>query len=133
MRRLLSLTLGLTIAWCTWATPAAADELRLFPPEVLLQGPAARQRLIALDEQAGRVVGDRTRKARFTTANPKVATVDAHGVVQPHGDGETEVQASDGQHTATVKVRVQKMQEPFTWSYRNHVTPVLTRLGCNSG
>src|SRR5439155_672284 len=34
---------------------------------------------------------------------------------------------------ATIKVRVEATKETFTWSYRNHVTPVFTRLGCNSG
>src|SRR6202022_1773825 len=34
---------------------------------------------------------------------------------------------------ATAKVKVIGTKAPITWSFRNHVIPVLTRLGCNSG
>src|ERR671936_788178 len=34
---------------------------------------------------------------------------------------------------APAAVRVRKVKEPFTWSFRNHVIPVLTKVGCNSG
>src|SRR5205807_8259370 len=34
---------------------------------------------------------------------------------------------------AAVKVTVRKVKEPFAWSFRNHVIPLLTRAGCNSG
>src|SRR5262249_32327673 len=33
----------------------------------------------------------------------------------------------------TAKVTVRKVKDRFTWSYRTHVTPLLTRAGCNSG
>ena len=35
--------------------------------------------------------------------------------------------------TATVTVRVKNAQAPFTWSFRNHVIPVMTKMGCNQG
>src|SRR5213079_2844746 len=28
---------------------------------------------------------------------------------------------------------VTRTKEPFAWGYRNHVIPVLTKIGCNSG
>ena len=30
-------------------------------------------------------------------------------------------------------MRVKDAHAPFTWSFRNHVIPVLTKMGCNSG
>ena len=34
---------------------------------------------------------------------------------------------------ATVSVRVKDSHAPFTWSFRNHVIPVMTKMGCNQG
>src|SRR5262249_41173397 len=69
------------------------------------------------------------------SSNPAVATVDAAGIVRAVGDGEAVITATQGARpkTATARVRVEKTKEPFTWSFRNHVIPVLTRIGCNSG
>ncbi|MBK5292973.1 MAG: DUF1553 domain-containing protein, partial [Acidobacteriia bacterium] len=35
--------------------------------------------------------------------------------------------------SASAKVRVAGFQAPFEWSFRNHVIPVLTKMGCNQG
>src|SRR5262249_40133655 len=35
--------------------------------------------------------------------------------------------------SATATVRVKGAKSPFTWSFRNDVIPVLTKMGCNSG
>ena len=34
---------------------------------------------------------------------------------------------------ATAKVKVVRSKEPIDWSFRNHVIPMMTRVGCNSG
>src|SRR6185312_1221312 len=74
-----------------------------------------------------------TPQARFTSSHPAVATVDASGVVRAVGDGEATITAVVEGKQATVKVTARKTKEPFTWSFRNHVIPLLTRAGCNSG
>ncbi len=112
---------------------AVAEELNIRPSDVTLSGPQASQRLLVLAEEKGQVVGERTQKAKFTSAHPAVASVDASGIVHAVGDGETTITATvDGKQT-TVKVTVRKTREPFTWSFRNHVIPMFTRAGCNSG
>jgi hypothetical protein len=115
------------------AGSAAAGELRLQPGDITLTGPHASQRLLVLEEEGGRVVGDRTVLAVFTSSNPDVAAVDLEGTVRAAGDGAATVTARYGGREAAVKVTVRKTREPFTWSFRNHVIPVLTRVGCNAG
>ena len=66
------------------------------------------------------------------SSRPDVATV-AIGVVRPVGDGEAVITAKVGGQAATAKVRVTGMKQPFAWSFRNHVEPVLASLGCNAG
>ena len=112
---------------------AFAAELKILPAEVTLTGPHASQRLLVLAEDNGQVVGDRTPQSKFMSSHPAVATVDAAGTVRAAGDGETTIIAAVDGKQATVKVTVRKTKEPFTWSFRNHVIPMLTRAGCNSG
>jgi hypothetical protein len=110
-----------------------AAELKILPADVTLTGPHASQRLLVVAEDNGWIIGERTAQAKFSSSSPVVATVDAAGVVRAASDGEATVTAMvDGKQT-TVKVTVRKTKEQFTWSFRNHVIPMLTRVGCNSG
>ena len=63
---------------------------------------------------------------------PGVATV-VDGLVVPVHDGQATITAKVGEQTATAKVVVSGMSSPFEWSFRNHVEPMLAKLGCNSG
>ena len=110
-----------------------AEELKILPADVTLTGPRASQRLMVLAEESGQVVGERTPQAKFTSSHPAIATVDAGGIVRAVGDGEATISAIVEGKQAAVKVTVRKTKEPFAWSFRNHVIPMMTRAGCNSG
>src|SRR5262249_46728584 len=112
---------------------ALAADLVVLPADVPLTGPHARQQLLVLSQDRGQVIGDRTASAKFTSSNPAVATVDDAGFVSPAGDGEAVITAEADGKSASAMVRVAKIKEPFAWSFRNHVIPVLTKAGCNSG
>ena len=103
------------------------------PVAVTLTGPQASQRIIVHRVEKGEVVADVTDRAAFLSFNPKVATVDENGLIQAVGDGETIVIATQDDKKATTKVKVEKSREPATISFTNHVIPVLTKIGCNSG
>ena len=109
----------------------AQSTVTLLPSEAELTTPESRQQLIV---EAASAEGnqDWTRQTTFTSSNPAVAKVDASGVVSPVGDGEATItsKTSSGQ-TATARIRVKGSGQPFVWSFRNHVTPVLTKMGCN--
>lgn len=110
-----------------------AAELRILPPETTLTGPHASQRLIAVALENGQIVQDRTRDAHFTSSNPQIASVDASGIVCAIGDGRAVISAIiDGKKISST-VQVVKTRAPFTWSFRNHVIPMMTKIGCNSG
>jgi hypothetical protein len=113
--------------------PVTAGDLILLPSEVPLTGPHAGQQLLALDAADGLAVADRTARATFTSSNPAVAAVDAAGVVRAVGDGEAVVTATVEGRSARARVTVTGAKAPAEWSFRNHVGPVLTKVGCNSG
>ncbi|MSQ93072.1 MAG: DUF1553 domain-containing protein [Gemmataceae bacterium] len=107
--------------------------LQIQPPAVTLTGPQATQRLIVLRAENNEIVGDITPRAEFFSSNPKVATVDETGVVKAIGDGETNISAAHDDMRAVVRVKVEKTREASTVSFANHVIPLLTKVGCNSG
>jgi hypothetical protein len=98
-----------------------------------MTGPHATQRLLVLAEEGGKVVGDLTGKAALTSSNPAVAFVAADGMLRPAGDGEAIITATHQDKQATARVKVVQSKEPSTWTFRNHVIPLLTKVGCNSG
>jgi hypothetical protein len=105
----------------------AAVALQVLPPAVELNGPEARHQLLAQGE------GDLTRAAQWSSSNPKIAKVDASGMVTPVSDGQAAITAKTATGAATAKVTVRNSKSPFTWSFRNHVIPVMTKAGCNQG
>jgi hypothetical protein len=99
---------------------------------VELSGPEARQQMLAEGSLANHQE-DWTRTAEWSSSDPKIATVDEHGFVRPVSDGEVKITARAKGVSATASVRVKDSHAPFTWSFRNHVIPVLTKMGCNQG
>jgi hypothetical protein len=130
---MLTRSIWTAIAFCFLASPVIAANLRVQPSEVTLTGPQASQRLLVVAVEGDAVVGDHTAQAKFVSSNPSIATVDAAGVVRTAGDGTAFITATYADQEATITVKVARFREPFTWSFRNHVIPVLTKAGCNSG
>src|SRR4051794_20390722 len=108
----------------------AAADLKVLPPVVALTDGHSTHQLLVVEETAGRVTADRTKTATFRSSNPAVATVAADGILTPVGDGESEIVATANGRTATAKVTVSRTKATFATSFRNHVEPTLTRIGC---
>ncbi len=66
-------------------------------------------------------------------SNPEVAKLDADQIAWPTGDGETAITATIQGHRASAPLRVADYSTATTWSFRNDVLPVMTKVGCNSG
>ena len=122
--------LPLLVAACSLLS--AADNLTILPSSVELNGPETRQHLLA-EARLGDHQEDWTRKVEWRSSNPKVAIVDANGEVRPMDDGEAAITAVAQGRSATATVRVKGSQVPYTWSFRNDVIPVMTKVGCNQG
>src|SRR5579871_1470351 len=131
MRNGLLLLWFLTIASVTWADTGSS--LTVLPAQTTLAGSKATQRLLVEAQRDQENAGDLSAKAVFVSSNPKVATVGTDGVVRAVGDGSATITAKIGRQRAKASVRVVGTHAPFAWSFRNHVLPVLTKAGCNSG
>lgn len=116
----------------------AADGIALLPSDITLRGSKSTQRVLVMRRQGERLTADLTAKAILRSTNPKVATIDPNGNVRPVGDGTAQIIATTGgtNTKASVKVasvKVAGFKQPSPWSFTNHVQPILTKMGCNSG
>lgn len=102
--------------------------LQVYPEKVLLVGSRDEQRLVV---QAG--PRDSTRDATYTSANPKIATVDAHGIVRAAGDGETTINVSANGSAKSIAVKVEKASLDTLVSFNREIEPILTKASCNAG
>jgi hypothetical protein len=117
-------------------TSRAADasrELVILPADVVLRGAGARQQLLVEANAGQTFVGDLTKRATFSSSNPVVATVDAAGVVSAVQDGRAIITARIDDRVASALVQVERAAAPYPITFRNHVVPVMTKIGCNSG
>ncbi|MBM3785111.1 MAG: DUF1553 domain-containing protein [Acidobacteria bacterium] len=110
----------------------AAPVLSVLPNQVELATPESRQQLLA-QARLGDEQSDWTRQAKWTSSNPSVAEVSASGTVSPKSDGVATITAERDGVKASARVTVKNSKAPFTWSFANHVIPVLTKTGCNQG
>ncbi|MSQ93849.1 MAG: DUF1553 domain-containing protein [Gemmataceae bacterium] len=72
-------------------------------------------------------------QAKYASADPKIASVDAEGWVRPIANGSTQITVNVAGVTKTVAVKVQLPPTEPPMSFRHEVMPVLSRGGCNSG
>ena len=131
MRTLLIVTFAVAFS-ANARADAPPTKLIVYPNAVTLSGPQALQRLIVIGEYADGHTRDLTRSATFTSANAKVASVDAKGILRPIGDGVTAVTVSAGV-TEIVPVTVEKWSANLPVNFRSEIVPILTKAGCNAG
>ncbi len=121
------------------AAPVSAAELAapralvVYPTAITLDGPRAEQRVGVLgDYPDGRRL-DLSRDAQFLSSAPKVAAVDASGVLRAAGDGEATLTVRAGGLSATLPVKVRRAAAEVPVSFVREVAPLLTKAGCNQG
>ena len=123
-------TLVAALLCAAWAS--AAVTMQISPGSVTLTTPESRHQLLAQATDGG-VQEDWSRTAKWSSSNVAVAEVDATGLVTPKSDGQAVITAAANGVSATVTVNVKGVAAPFQWSFRNHVIPVMTKMGCNQG
>ena len=113
--------------------PDGPGDIAVLPDAIVLRGQGSRQQLLVEARAGEAYVGNRTASSTFTSSNPHVATVDEKGVVTAVRDGRAFIVIQDGARRASTMVEVERAAAPYPLTFRNHVMPVLTKVGCNSG
>ena len=109
----------------------AAEGLRIWPESVTLNADRLRQQLLVSHGDEGQAQ-DETRTASYSSDNPGVATVDAHGVIRAISSGRAtiKIQSTAGQSTLAVEVGD---LTPRAIDFQRDIQPILNHSGCNTG
>ncbi|HWC77076.1 MAG TPA: DUF1549 domain-containing protein, partial [Blastocatellia bacterium] len=111
----------------------AVVSIELLPQTITLDGPDTAHRIIVEGITVDGHNQELTGSTDFESSDPRVASVSSDGIVRAISDGDTDVIASVNGRMLTARVEVRNTGAPAAWSFRNHVLPVMTKLGCNSG
>ena len=123
------------LAWPSIAGfSAKADETAwsVLPSRFTLSGIESHQRLVVEKVEHGRYMGQASDSIEFESSDSAVVFVD-DGVAYPAGNGKATITAKRGDRAAVAQVEVRGLDEPFQWSFRNHVQSVFSKAGCNAG
>jgi hypothetical protein len=120
----------------TACSPAAKKSrltaLQCFPPEIKLHSAKAKQQVVIQAVYADGVTQDVTAQAKFSLANPQLASL-AKAIVSPVTDGETELRVTFGGGSQIIPVSVSGATVEPPVSFKLDVMPVFTKAGCNTG
>jgi hypothetical protein len=108
------------------------QRIEVFPSAVKLTGSRQQMQLVVTGFYADGTLQDLTRAAQFSSSNPSAAVVTG-SVIQPKGDGVTEVMATVGGHTLKVPVEVSNQAKPDPIAFETGALVALTKNGCNAG
>lgn len=111
---------------------AAEKQLTILPSQIELHSAQARQQLLA-EATVGDQQQDWSRRATWSSSNPEIVKVSESGLLEPVSDGSATIIAKADGIEARAAVAVRGTRTPSTWSFRNHVIPVLTKQSCNQG
>jgi hypothetical protein len=112
---------------------ATLTRVEILPKSVVISGPRNGQRLLVEGTFADGHQEDLTLRSTLTISDSEIAIVDKGESVIPHADGQATITASLSGHRATAPLTVKDYRTASTWSFRNDVLPVMTKMGCNSG
>ncbi len=120
----------------TPAAPASSvggATLRILPASLALRNPYDERRALVEAQSPAHAAQDVSGKAELRLLDPRIATVDANGIVRPAQNGQTVLIARWGNKEARVPVVVSGMKNAATPRFVSDVMPVLTHAGCNQG
>jgi hypothetical protein len=102
------------------------------PAVVSLNGPESTVQVVVLATGKDGHIEDITRRARFEVSGV-VAVIDRSGLASPVAEGDSVLLVRDGEHEASVPVRVSGLARPVPVSFAGQVVPALSKAGCSSG
>ncbi len=100
----------------------------------VVRGQEGRLQVVVTGQFTGDQVRDLTRQVKFNVSPANICKVDANGMVTPLAEGEATVTAiGPDNKTASVKVKVADFVSPPRINFKNQITPIFTKTGCNGG
>ncbi len=127
LTRILNCVICLTL----FGAVVTADDVRLLPSSLVLDGQATRHAIIAERFDGEIAIG--LVQAELHSADPSIVRIEGNQIVAV-GNGQTTIRAMAGHvELASATVGVTNAGQRNQWTFRNHVQSVLAKQGCNSG
>src|SRR6478672_7313827 len=111
---------------------STSRSLVLLPSKFALTNVEARQTVLLQWKMGDEFAGQLGKGVEWETSDTAVVRFE-EGVAVPVKNGKATITAKVNGETATAEVTVSGMDQPFAWSFRNHVESVLSKQGCNAG
>jgi len=108
----------------------AQAPLQVSPPAVVLDNPEATQQVLV---RSLKLPGDLTRLVQYQILDPRIASVDATGLVEPKSEGATSLVIRHDKDQVQIKVEVTGLKTPTPVSFDLQMMPIFSKLGCNAG
>jgi len=112
---------------------ATLAKIQILPSSISITGPHYGQRLLVEGTFADGHQEELTSRANIAVSDSRIAKRDQDDIVLPLGDGQATMTATIQGHRASAPLVVKDYSTASTWSFRNDVLPVMTKVGCNSG
>ena len=112
---------------------ATLTKIAILPSSVSITGPHYNQQLVVEGTFLDGHQEDLTSRATLAVSDPDLGTLNKDHVFSPASDGHATITATLRGHRATAQLSISKYSTASTWSFRNDVLPVMTKVGCNSG
>lgn len=115
------------------ALPALAAPILLPEGTVVLHRAGQTHQMLVVEGATEVATADKTASAQWQSSDSAVVTVSPEGVLTAVANGEATVTAQAEGTTLRTTVQVRGADQPFTYSFRNHIQPLLFKTGCNTG
>lgn len=112
---------------------ATLTKIEILPSSIEIAGPKYNQRLIVEGTFTDGRQEELSSRATFSISDSRIARIDEDQVVIPQADGKATITASVPGHRTATSLIIDDFTTATTWSFRNDVLPVMTKVGCNSG
>src|SRR3989440_2720765 len=113
--------------------PADVQALTVFPTKVSLKGQDDSAQLVVTGTLKDKRSQDFSGDVKYDIANPAVARVTTAGRILPLTNGTTQVTATYGDKKVALEVKTESCDVDLPINFTNHIVPIFTKLGCNSG
>jgi hypothetical protein len=117
----------------TLPSPQQVQKLIVFPTSFALRGDDDSRQLILTGTLGDGRLQDLSGDVEYEVADRNVVRVTPAGRVLPTGNGRTTITARYGPHKVSVDVQTSAMDVNLPINFANHIVPIFTKLGCNSG
>lgn len=109
------------------------ERLEVQPSEFTIDGSRQQLQLVVTGFYADGTIADLTRAAQYRVVEPSLAEVNARGGVLPRANGQTSVEVTAGNVTASMTLHVKNSEEPENVSFHFQMLPILSKAGCSMG